>query len=70
MASDFQRPSSMMASLSMLAQSRAVAPPGRRERALMSFGSMPVEACRRLAEWRRALVTYWGVIRYQSFLVG
>ncbi len=59
-----------MASLSMLAQSRAVAPPGRRERALTSAGSIPVVACSRCAEWRRALVMNVGVMRYQLFLVG
>ena len=42
MESDFQRPTSLMASLSTPAQSRAMAPPGRTERALMSSGGMPV----------------------------
>jgi hypothetical protein len=40
-ASDFQRPSSWMEFVSTLAQSRAVAPPARRERVSISWGWMP-----------------------------
>ena len=56
MASDFQRPSSMMESVPALAQRRAVAPPGRKERADSSEGAMPVWRSRDAAAWRRALV--------------
>ena len=56
MASDFQRPSSMMASEPTLAQSRAVAPPGRSERAEMSLGEMPVSCSSEAAACRRAFV--------------
>ena len=45
-----------MECLSMFAQSRAVAPPGRRLRALMSSGGMPVESLRRSAACRSAFV--------------
>ena len=65
MASDFQRPRSWMASLSTPAQSRAVAPPGRRDLAESSLASMPVMECKALAEWRRALVTCLLVTEYQ-----
>ena len=45
-------------SLSMLAQSNAVAPPGRRLRALSKAGSMPVRMWQRWAALvRRAVVT-------------
>jgi hypothetical protein len=40
MASDFQRPRSWMVSVAMLAQRSAVAPPGRRLRALRSPSAM------------------------------
>ena len=56
MASDFHRPRSWMDCLSILAQSRAVAPPGLRLRALMSSGGMPVVSLRRSAACRSALV--------------
>ena len=42
MASEHQGPSRWMALESMPAQSNAVAPPGRRERAEIKAGSMPV----------------------------
>ena len=45
-----------MECLSMFAQSRAVAPPGRRLRALMSSGGMPVESLRRSAACWSAFV--------------
>ena len=57
MASDFQRPSNLMVSLSMLAQSNAVAPPGRRLRALSKAGSMSVRWRSQAALVRRAVVT-------------
>lgn len=59
MASDFQRPSNLMISESMRAQSRAVAPPGRRERAVSKRGSIPVKVSREAAAWRRPLVMNW-----------
>jgi hypothetical protein len=42
MASDFHQPRSWVASLSTLVHRRAVAPPGQRDLALMSAGSIPV----------------------------
>ena len=61
MASDFQRPMSWMALGSTSAQRSAVAPPGRRLRAVSLSGSMPVcdTSCR--AECCRALVISRGV---------
>jgi len=47
-----------MTSESMLAQRRAVAPPGRRLRAVMSLGSMPVSPNRALALQRRPFVIH------------
>ena len=43
-ASDFQRPTSLIVSVSTRAHRRAVAPPGRRERAVSLEGSRPVES--------------------------
>lgn len=54
-----------MASLSTPAHMSAVAPPGRRERALMRSGEMPVVSSTSLAEWRRALVILLDLISYQ-----
>ena len=51
-----------MASLSMLAHSKAVAPPGRSERAEIQLGSMPVMCCSAVAECRRALVMNSGLV--------
>ena len=54
-----------MECLLMFAQSRAVAPPGRRLRVLMSSGGMPVDSLRRSAACRsgfvmcRALTVRW-----------
>ena len=42
--------------LSMLAQSRAEAPPGRKLRALMCSGGMPVDSLRRSAACRSVFV--------------
>ena len=55
-----------MASLSMLAQSKAVAPPGRRERAERRLGGMPVEASMAPAAWRMELVMWEGLTEYQE----
>ena len=56
MASDFHRPRSWMDCLSIFAQSRAVAPPGLKLRALMSSGGMPVVSLRWSAACRSAFV--------------
>ena len=66
MASDCQRPSSLMMSGSTSAQSSAVAPPGRRERAEMSLAEMPVVCSSSSAAWRRALVTWTLLMEYQA----
>ena len=58
MALDFQQPSSMMASVPTLAQSRAVAPPGRKERAVTFLARTPVVGSCTLATCWIALVTY------------
>ena len=55
-----------MASLSMLAQSNAVAPPGRRERAERRLGGMPVVASMAPAAWRMELVMCEGLTEYQE----
>ena len=65
MASDFQRPSSWMILVSMRATSRAVAPPGRRERAERRLEVRPVVAWIRPAACRRELVTNGGLTLYQ-----
>ena len=54
-----------MGSESTPAQRRAVAPPGRSERALISWGSMPVESWRDPAACRKALVTNRAGVLYQ-----
>ena len=59
-----------MALLSTPAQRRAVAPPGRRERADRSLEEMPVCCSVALAECRRALVTCWGLTSYHRFRTG
>ena len=55
MASDFQRPSSWMILVSMRATSRAVAPPGRRERAERRLEVRPVVAWMRPAACRERI---------------
>ena len=45
-----------MASLSTLAQSKAVAPPGRKDRAERRLGGMPVVSSMEPAAWRMELV--------------
>lgn len=57
MASECQRPSSMIVSVSVFPQSRAIAPPARRDRALISHGEMPVVCCSAVAANRSCLVT-------------
>lgn len=59
-----------MASLSTLAQSKAVAPPGRKERALMEKGSIPVDGFTSVAAWRRALVMCVDLMRYHLLCEG
>ena len=61
MASDFQRPRSLIMSVSTLAHRRAVAPPGRRERVESKSARMPVVASSGRAAWRRAFVTNCGL---------
>lgn len=61
-AFDFQRPRSWIQVGSMLAHIRAVAPPGRRLRALRSFQSMPEAFWRSLALCRRPFVMKDAVI--------
>ena len=56
MASDFQRPKSWMAFGSTRAQRRAVALPGRRERAKSNLAGMPVVFSSLAAEWRKVVV--------------
>lgn len=51
-----------MTSESMLAQRRAVAPPGRRLRALMSLGSIPVSPTRSMALHRRPCLIQAGLM--------
>ena len=70
MASDFQRPRSWMMLVSMRATRRAVAPPGRRERAESRLDVRPVVAWMRLAAWRKALVMKVGRTSYQLRCVG
>jgi hypothetical protein len=67
MASDFQRPRSWMTSASIPAQRSAVAPPGRKLRAVSSDGSIPVRCLRSLAEWRSALVMFVGLACLRSW---
>ena len=59
-----------MVSLSTLAHSNAVAPPGRRDRADMSSLGMPVRGSSRFAEWRSALVMCRAVTLYQRRCFG
>ena len=57
MASECQRPMSFMVLASTLPHSRAMAPPARRERALIAFAGRPVE-------WKHAVAAdrNWVVI--------
>jgi len=57
MASECQRPSSMIVSLSVCPQSRAMAPPARNDRALISLGEIPVVCWIAVAANRSCLVT-------------
>ena len=58
MASDFQRPRRAMESESIPAHRRAVAPPGRRDRAERREPGIPVTGSRRLAECLSARVMW------------
>ena len=57
MASDFQRPSSTIALVLTLAQSKAMALPGRKDQAVTFLARMPVLASCTLATCWMALVT-------------
>ena len=64
MASEFQRPRRRMMSGSILAQRRAVAPPGRKDRVDSKAGVMPVWCWTEVAACRRAFVTKVGLVGY------
>ena len=66
MASDFQRPRRAMASESMPAQRRAVAPPGRSDRAERSSAGMPVVGSSLAAECLRARVMWMDLAENHS----
>ena len=69
MASDFQRPSGMMASVPTLAQSRTVVPPGNRERAVTLVARVPMSVSCALAACWMALVM-WVDLAGVGWLIG